>query len=506
MKKSPLILIFVSIITINLMAATPEWVKTYGVTTPYPRITHLTGYAMVNKDEDSSREILIEKSLADLSKKIKIKIQSDLVINEMESKGEYESSLSSVTRSSINTTVSSADFIFHEDRNSLHCLAYISIDSLLNFYSDEASLFWTTIQNALSEAAEFTKQGKSDKALEILYASNTAFPELYERWSLYKSVNSPSSDQNFFNKLPNANSISQIKDSENDYESLLDDISSREAGSLTEGLNKIATIMAMQNVPGSQIQVPPLLFGSTSFSSEFGRYAGDRLESVLVDQLNSERTQVIFKGQYWQEEEKIRLLVIAVNLDGEKLGKAEVIIPLSATGNRELKPQNFDQAMIALQEFADGALTEGGINIDIWTNKGNDEEALAFTNGETLQLYFRVNQPAFLQITYKLATGEMVLLEKSFYIGSDRVNRTVPLPYEFEVQAPFGIEQMIVTAYSVEPPTASTVPKLIDGELYDVFNSVGDVVVNTRGLGRKKTANTEMRVGEAMLNMTMMAE
>jgi hypothetical protein len=114
-----------------------------------------------------------------------------------------------------------------------------------------------------------------------------------------------------------------------------------------------------------------------------------------------------------------------------------------------------------------------------------------------------VNQPSFLQITYRLATGELVLLEDSFYIGSDRVNRTVPLPYEFEVQPPFGVENLVVTGYSIEPPPVNTVPKYIDGELYQVFGSLKDVVVNTRGLGRRQNSSGEtIRVGEAMLTMT----
>jgi len=100
--------------------------------------------------------------------------------------------------------------------------------------------------------------------------------------------------------------------------------------------------------------------------------------------------------------------------------------------------------MIALQEFADGAVSDGGLNIDIWTGKGRDEDALVFTDGEIIQLYFRVNH---------------------------------------------------------------TVPKYIDGELYQVFGSLKDVVANTRGLGRRQSPTGEtIRVGEAMLTITTMEE
>jgi len=503
MKRILPTLIFLILSAGFLPAAAPEWVDSYGTVSPYAGSLHLSGFAMVKRNEPDSRAAAMDKALADLSKKIKIRVQSELVEREMESGGRYESSISSVTRSTVNTTVTGADFLFHEDRRNLYCLAYISIDSLKELYSEEASGCWQRIRNALAEAEKFAGNGKTDDALEVLYDSITAFPELYERWSLYKAVNPRPTDREFFAGMKDADDLDDIRQAETAYESFMNDIASRDAGTLTEGLEKIAVILAMQNVPGGNIQVPPLLFGSTSFSSEFGRYAGDRLDSALVDELIPGREKVVFRGQYWEEEEKIRLLVMAVNTEGGKLGKAEVLIPAGAAGRLDLEPQNFDQAMEALREFSDGAVSDGGINVDIWTNKGRDEDALTFTKGETLQLYFRVNQPAFLQITYRLATGELVLLEPSFYIGIDRVNRTVPLPYEFEVQPPFGVEQLIVTAYSVQPPTASTVPTTIEGELYDVFGSVEAVVVNTRGIGRKKSDTSEMRVGEAFLNMTM---
>jgi len=90
-----------------------------------------------------------------------------------------------------------------------------------------------------------------------------------------------------------------------------------------------------------------------------------------------------------------------------------------------------------------------------------------------------------------------------FYIGIDKVNRAVALPYEFEVQPPFGVEQLLVTAYSTEPPTPQTRTASIGGENYEVFGSVKEVVAKARGLGKKKKSGRP-RVGEAMLTLTTM--
>ncbi|OQY31151.1 MAG: hypothetical protein B6241_14745 [Spirochaetaceae bacterium 4572_59] len=76
------------------------------------------------------------------------------------------------------------------------------------------------------------------------------------------------------------------------------------------------------------------------------------------------------------------------------------------------------------------------------------------------------------------------------------------LPYEFEVQPPFGVEQLIVTAFNFEPPAPATHMETIDGYDYDIFGSVKEVVANTRGLGAVHKQDPEKRVDEAFMNLT----
>ncbi|RKX84135.1 MAG: hypothetical protein DRP70_13710 [Spirochaetes bacterium] len=490
-----------------LTASTPTWVSTYGTDTPYPRDKYLTGYASVSKDEPSSREQARDFALAVLSGKIRTRVQSELVQIASESEGNFSSSVSQITRNSVNVTISGADFILHEDRRSSYALAYIPLETLAKNFTDEASDYWGDIRESRQKAGNLLDSGKSGQSLEILYNAASKFPNLYDRWVLVRTLSAPEMETGFFSSLQGVDNLADLRSAESEIQSLIDNLTNRDAENITEAAGKIAIMLKIQNVPGGRIQVPSMLYESTSFSSEFGRYAAERLESRLVENLEPGREMMVFRSQYWEEENKIRIIVLASDISGEKKGRAEVLLPSSAAGSRSLKPQGFDAAMVALQEFADGAVSDGGLNIDIWTNKGRDEDSLVFTDGEILQLYFRVNQPAHLQITYRLANNELVLLEDSFYIGSDRVNRTIPLPYEFEVQPPFGVENLIVTAYSVEPPPVSTVPRYIDGELYQIFESLKDVVANTRGLGRRQDSSAkEMRVGEAMLTITTLSE
>ena len=159
---------------------------------------------------------------------------------------------------------------------------------------------------------------------------------------------------------------------------------------------------------------------------------------------------------------------------------------------------------VKLRKLSEASLGNFSWRGTIWTNKGNSNENLVFTEGEELQLYFRVNQPAFLQLTYDLATGEKVLLEKSFYIGVDKVNRVVKLPYAFEVVPPLGVEHLIVTAFSNQPPEPNTIITTIDGERYEVFTTAKEAVAQARGLKKmqQETTSEIIKVGEAFVTIT----
>ncbi len=494
----------------EISAAPPIWVSTYGSRTQYPSQTHLTGFAQLSRSERNSAAAVKDKALADLAQKIRVRIESDLVLEEFDDGRQYNASVTSLTRSTTDLTLSGALFQTYEDQSNHYALAAIARESLLGQYSAAAAETHANIVSLMEDADNLTADNRSDDALLELFAASTLFTDLYDDWAIFQAVNTSTFHDRFFLSMDDADNIDDIKNLENLLNKTIDMLMSREQPTLNEALGTVALILSRQNVPGGAIDVPFFQYGNTDFSSEFGRYAASRLESELVNRLETPASEtqtqpdsasrVIVQGRYWEENDKIRLSAIALTAEGSKLARAEVLFPRSENAGFSLKPQNFDEAMLALQEFADGALTDGGINVDVWTNKGRESDVLVFTEGEPLQIYLRVNQPAFLQLTYVLATGEIVLLEPKFYIGSDKVNRTVQLPYAFEVVPPFGIEQFIVTAYTQEPPAPQIAQKLIDGEPYDVFESVAAVVSKHRGLKRKNPETAQ--VGETRFSLT----
>jgi hypothetical protein len=278
------------------------------------------------------------------------------------------------------------------------------------------------------------------------------------------------------------------------------------APDLDTALEKIVVMLSTQGVKGGDILVPPLLFQNSDFTSSFGNYASRKLESRVTSRLRGGRDKLVFRGTYWESGDSVELHIIAQSVDsGQKVGNGFSEFPVSAIPpGYDLKPQNAEEALKSQYAIADGAIVDGGLQVEVWTNRGRNEDVLVFEGGDTLQLYFKVNQPAYLQVTYDLATGEKVLLEESYYIGMDKVNQVVRYPYEFEVVPPFGVERLMVSAFSQKPPAPNVLIDYIDGERYEVFGNTKAVVAQTRGLRKKQqdSGDTDVKVGEAFLTMT----
>lgn len=504
MNKTGTAVILFSLLIYSLWGTAPDWVISYGINTPFDNDSHLTGFAMIDNGERDAIVRSRELALADMTGKIETKVYSHITMEDREGPEGVSSSASIITRCTVDITVSGAEYIYFEDRKFTYALAYISLDRLSETYRAKAGSHYETMLQEVVNAKRFLDGNQAGQALQSLYKARKEAVNFSEQHSLYLSINS-GGDRQFFSGIERLGSLREFRIKEAELERELSSLETPDSPSFGEALQKAALMLSRQGMTAGSLSVPPLTYEQSTFSSQFGRYGSAALETALVEHLPPSRDKRIYRGSYWVQGESIELSILAMNADGQKLARATVRFPYSGEITRyELEPQNFEESMTALREFAEGALTDGGINVDIWTDKGRDEDSPVYEGGETLRLFMRVNQPAFLQITYHLATGEKVLLERSFYIGMDKVNRAVKLPWDFLVQPPYGVEQLIVTAFSNEPPEPLVSVEYIDGEMYEVFRSMEAVTAQTRGLGRK--AVRDVRVGEAILTLTTVSD
>ena len=239
MKKQLYLVITFAFISMELFGAVnSEWVRSYGSTTPYNPAEYITGFASVARSEADSEESAKDRALADLSKKIKVHIQSELVMREEDHDGQFRSAITSLTKSSVDSSVRGADFLIESDHRNIYALAYISRDKLQKQYIREASDLCMDIQSNLKEADSLLGKNRSQDALRLVYENSMLFTELYENYALYRSVASAPRDKEFFASIAGVENIDTLKSLERENDQTRNRVSGGRAASWKRGWRK----------------------------------------------------------------------------------------------------------------------------------------------------------------------------------------------------------------------------------------------------------------------------
>ncbi len=490
----------------------PEWAREYGLQSPYSGTRYITGFGMAERGANDAESLEAAKTSAldDLIRKIRVQVSSTITTSTADSGSGASSSVSMVSRSISDMKLTNVDFEIADDWKHHYALAYAAKGPLRNTFLSRGKEALQKIIQEKNRADAAESAGDIGSAIDIYIGILPYFSDVLENRSIYNVLAEGSYESGFFpagnvGGITNADTFFRL---EGEVRNKITTLQKGSVPDLDAALDKIVVMLATQQVQGGSFQVPPLLYRNSDFTSAFGNYASRKLENLVNTRLTRGQSKIAVRGTYWEKGGSIELMVVAKSVEsGESLGSGFAEFPASSIPpDYDIKPRNAEEALKTQYAIADGAFTDGGLKVDIWTNMGRNEDVLVFAGGESLHLYFKVNQPAFLQLTYDLATGEKVLLEESFYIGMDMVNRVVKYPYEFEVVPPYGVEHLMVTAFSKEPPPANVIIDYIDGERYEVFGDAKAVVAQTRGLRKKQseTGNTDVKVGEAFLTLTTM--
>ena len=180
----------------------------------------------------------------------------------------------------------------------------------------------------------------------------------------------------------------------------------------------------------------------------------------------------------WQDGDELTIRAILRDVNtGEFLASA--VVQFLKSQQREpltYQPRGYAQVQIEKKAFEPGYFTTervrsnsgtstpevitkhnfvpiDGLTVDVWTDEGYGP--LSYTDGDTVKIFARVNQPAYLRLLYTLADQRRTLLVDNHYIGPSEVGSTVDIG-EFLCAAPFGTELLIAAARTEEFPTIQT--------------------------------------------------
>ena len=218
------------------------------------------------------------------------------------------------------------------------------------------------------------------------------------------------------------------------------------------------------------------LISRAEYSMEIAKFRKSLID--LINQLESRKeSNTALKGKTTNEPVKFKnrnvFLLIGLLLLGAFLVNEFFGFPII---NRQTTPSS----IIEKNKPGSSKAGELPLEVEIKTNKG--KENLEFVEGETMRLFFKVNQPCYLRILYRLATDEIVLFYDDKYVEEAETNKFIEIGDGFEAAAPFGKENLHVFLSRNSFPKLNTQSE--DGYTY-VMDQLPEALSKTRGFKKK---------------------
>jgi hypothetical protein len=459
-------------------APPPDWVKTGGTAARYPAQKFLTGFG-----EAATAESAKLAATADLAKKISVRIEQNVRDLSAEKNGQYRYEISAATAASTDVRLTNTSFEVFADGGKNFALAYLDRG---RFASDRRA----ERDRAIAELLRCVESAKTSLAANMACRKHVVVAT--EHGSNVRALDGGKDDPK----------DKELIDASRALDDRIAELFKKAAASAGEAADTMALELKEQGLGAvGQLTVAPLTYGTSSFTSAFGRQMAVELERAIgaaAAKSTGAKRSIVVRGTFTDPGDRVRLIVTARDgASGEIIGGAQASLAKSSVAKgTELVPPNFKDALAQEKVLGGGEIISGKLRLELSTNKG--ERNLLFAAGEELKLYMRVNQPAYVRIIYLLASGAKVPIEQAYYLDATKVNQTVEYPNAFEISPPFGVEQIFAVAFTEKPDPLPTTKQTIGGEEYDVVSEVATLVKH-RGLKKK---NKGLETAEAVISMT----
>ena len=476
----------------------PDWIDNNGISSNHPANRFVTGFGIGEDASISDRRSLADQNArSDLSSKFITKIQSEILSTQRESTragytNDVRNSISSQTQlKMIDVSVIHSDDQRH---NRSFALAVMEIEPAIRNYSNHLEDLVQTLTNLIATAESAGNRNDIQSALINYRKTFPLFIELGETQTILRILQgkSPFGTQN---ESPIALSVTSL-----DIETRINNALHENITSTSAGVVSLAEQLTAQVDEKLSLEVFPLTYRETDFSSEFSSSFLPVLEAELTpyftvvsrDMTRSRSLQLhtVLTGTYWIQDDLVRILVSLTDVKtGTKHAAATVTIPRSVIEREgiEILPRNFKKAMEDTKVFLAQDVIPGSLSLEVWTSKGSKN--LLFKENEETEIFIRVNKPCNLQVIYHMANGVRILLYNNLYVDVSKVNRVFTMPDTFYFAPPLGVERLQVFASNEKFNEVRTRTATYDGEIYeDVFaEDFEKHTVAMRGMKKKKT-------------------
>ncbi len=460
--KTRLLIIIIFGFSLTITAQTPKWVKYQNREAFYPENSYLRAFSSeINYDNQSIIELLEKcknNAKKTLSESIQVSIKSVTVSGTQNISTGTDAETheyikhSSVSCSNINVIGLKSETYYDKRKKTAYAFTYVKKADLIAYYKQKIS---TDLQklNQMYKLAQDAKQSEqTQKALPAFFECIPKFREIEEAQSILAALNV--TDEASLQTKQTLNLKALVDKSINELQNSVSNNMSDLAYSIVNGLN-----MQTADLHGT-VSLGSFTWQDSKMGSPFSKRLYGELEKQLVNNskfnvlhqsvstgnFNTSYNYII-TGTYWEEGDYLKLIVVLRNLKTSKIeASTEAKISKDYCKDNSIKflPENFVFANSKNKIFNQNEITGGDLQLEIWTNKGQDN--LLYAENDTLQLYIRVNKECYVRCVYYLADSSNVLLLDNYYIGTDKVNKVYKIPEEFVCAEPFGIEVMQVNA------------------------------------------------------------
>jgi TolB-like protein len=526
-----LISLFLNVSTMKAKEV-PDWVTNFGKSRKYPESLYLVGFgSAIGKGPEASR-IAQDNARADISRKIVVKVESLFSTVTEEKNKHFSQYTSSVTQSSTIIQLiglQTEEYVDDSAKPTTYVLAYIHRSKLISIYEEKSSELRNEINRIIAAAQEAELNSSKDEAVKEYLSLYPLYEQLKEAETILAVARQSSSIEAAFDELEKTSFSSGNKTpslmSQMEVANKIDQLL-RQSMKSVDDVARYVVLQISKHVkqPEGKIFVIPFTYQDTKMSSPFARYFRAALETefgqiskwnavnqtrsfkprsmqITRDLVEDSGAEWLLSGTYWEQDEQIKVLANLHNVNtGKPLAGAEAAFDkeLLKSPPLDFKPQNFENALIEQKAFAEGEFVSGQLQVEVWTNKGN--ESLLFLEGETMKVSVRINREAHIRLLYILADGRRTLLYDDYYLDQSKFNRVVEVPEEFVCAQPFGAELLICLASTVPFKKLETVE---EGG-YLLIKEVSPEAVAREIRGFKKINNKESYQAEAKIVITTM--
>ncbi|MGD0337701.1 MAG: DUF4384 domain-containing protein [Bacteroidota bacterium] len=508
-----------------IAAETPEWVKNLGKSVRYPEQLYITGFGMAKLDKEENQaqclQLAVDRARKTLIEKIRVRVQSVASSETKEINEKIGSYYTNVIQTSSNLELDGlqTESYYDDDDGIAYGFTFINREQVTDANREKTKNLRKEIQGHLANGRRFEDAKQRTQALNEFLACYPLLRKIEEAMAIISA--SESNVAKAFAELEDSTATDVVSSIE--VQQAVTRLIQRPVDTIDEIAWCIAYMLKNQTgIPGKTVMVVPFTYQDTRLGSPFSRYFKQSLEDQLIElaqwsivqqtaefqpktrdvgreYAQASGAEYVLSGTYWEMPNEVKFQAIVRQVsDARIIASTEHIAPTSViqASNLSIKPQNFKEAFADQKEFNTGEVIDGGLNLEVWTNKG--AENLIFTNGERLTVSLRVNMPCYVRFIYHLANGKRALLLNNHYIDETKVNKVYEIPQEFECFPPFGAEFLQVFARTEPFEKVETVQQ----DDYEILKEdLSDILATTRGL---KKVNPKVLQVETRITITTM--